>query len=56
VVVYATAALAANSQTDLKIIQDWINSTGFEYPTLMRHLKLGHLPTAVAQAHRGSKR
>lgn len=50
VVVYATAALAAHSAADLSILQDWISSTGFEYPALISHLKRGHLPTVAMPA------
>lgn len=41
VVVYANAALRANSQSDIKIIQAWIKQSGFEYPRLVQALAKG---------------
>jgi hypothetical protein len=34
VVIYANAALRAQSQADLQVLQTWIKQTGFEYPRL----------------------
>ncbi len=34
VAVYANAAIYAHSRSDLRVIQDWIKETGFEYPRL----------------------
>lgn len=38
VLVYSNAALRNKSQADIKIIQDWITKTGFEYPQLSKVL------------------
>lgn len=38
VVVYTDAAIRAKSLSDLKIIDDWIKQTGFEYPRLTQVL------------------
>ncbi len=38
VVIYTNAAIRAHSITDMKIIQDWIKQTGFEYPRLTQVL------------------
>ncbi len=38
VIVYANAAIRAHSQPDLKVIDDWIKQTGFEYPRLTKVL------------------
>lgn len=38
VMIYTNAAIRAHSMTDMKIIQDWIKQTGFEYPRLTQVL------------------
>jgi len=38
VVIYTNAAIRAHSLADMKIIQDWIKQTGFEYPRLTQVL------------------
>lgn len=38
VVIYTNAAIRAHSVADMKIIQDWIKQTGFEYPRLTQVL------------------
>ncbi len=38
VVIYTNAAIRAHSVADMKIIQDWIKQTGFEYPRLKQVL------------------
>lgn len=53
VVIYATAALVANSTADIRILQDWIKTTGFDYPILSAHLARGRLPV-ITQAERAS--
>jgi hypothetical protein len=38
VTIYTNAAIRAHSVSDMKIIQDWIKQTGFEYPRLTQVL------------------
>lgn len=38
VVVYVDAAIRHKSQQDIKILQDWMKQTGFEYPVLSKAL------------------
>ncbi|MGP4863941.1 tetratricopeptide repeat protein [Psychrobacter sp. T6-5] len=43
IVLYATAALKAGSQKDIKLIQQFITDTQFEYPALERDLRAGKI-------------
>lgn len=43
IAIYATAAIKANSQADIDIIEQFIKETGFEYPALERSLNKRHL-------------
>lgn len=43
IVLYATAALKANSQKDIEIVRQFIIDTQFEYPALERDLRLGKI-------------
>ena len=43
ILIYATAAIKANSQKDIKIIQQYMTDTKFEYPALERDLRLGKI-------------
>ncbi len=43
VVLYATAALKANSQKDIEIVRQFIAYTQFEYPALERDLQVGKI-------------
>lgn len=43
IVLYATAALKANSQKDIEIVRQFITDTQFEYPALERDLRLGNI-------------
>jgi tetratricopeptide (TPR) repeat protein len=60
IVLYATAALKAGSQKDIKLIRQFITDTQFEYPALERALRLGkiddclhcqadHIPNSTAK-------
>lgn len=48
VVVYANAALRAQSQPDLAVLQAWIKQTGFEYPRLNAVVGQAVAPTHAA--------
>lgn len=39
VVIYASAALRSQSQTDIQALLDWAGRTGFEYPIVIQRLK-----------------
>ena len=39
VVIYASAALRSQSQTDIQALLDWAGRTGFEYPVVIQRLK-----------------
>lgn len=41
VLIYATAAIKANSQKDIKVIQQFMTDNNYEYPALQRDLNLG---------------
>jgi len=43
IVLYATAALKANSQKDIKLIRQFMADTQFEYPALERALRVGKI-------------
>ncbi|MGM8871823.1 tetratricopeptide repeat protein [Psychrobacter sp. 2Y5] len=43
IAIYTTAAIKANSQADIEIIEQFIKDTGFEYPALERSLNKRHL-------------
>lgn len=43
IAIYTTAAIKAKSQADIKIIEQFIEDTGFEYPALERSLDKRHL-------------
>lgn len=43
IVLYATAALKANSKKDIEIVRQFIADTQFEYPALERDLRLGKI-------------
>lgn len=43
IAIYTTAAIKANSQADISIIEQFIKDTGFEYPALERSLNKRHL-------------
>ncbi|MGM8885834.1 tetratricopeptide repeat protein [Psychrobacter sp. 1U2] len=43
IAIYTTAAIKANSQADIDIVEQFIKETGFEYPALERSLNKRHL-------------
>lgn len=50
ILIYATAAIKASSQKDIKLIRQFMTDTQFEYPALERDLRLGKISGSSAQA------
>ncbi|WP_352336405.1 tetratricopeptide repeat protein [Psychrobacter sp. 16-MNA-CIBAN-0192] len=47
ILIYATAAIKAGSEKDIKLIRQFITTTGFEYPALERDLRLGKISSRI---------
>ncbi|HAR76396.1 MAG TPA: hypothetical protein DCR60_09345, partial [Psychrobacter sp.] len=50
ILLYATAAIEAGSKKDIKLLQQFMTDTQFEYPALERDLRLGKLSDSSTQA------
>lgn len=54
ILIYATAAIKAGSQKDIKQIRQFMADTQFEYPALERDLRLGKISASSVQASRST--